>query len=78
MHDKPSFKGTLRYKRCLVPASGSILNSDDYDRWLDPDVTASDDVQDLLRPYPGGMRAHPISRLVNNARHDGLELTAAA
>ena len=135
--EKASFKGPLRYKRAVIPASGFyewkrsgtrktpyyiqladgepigfaglydvwrdellsctiltttpndlmatlhdrmpiILSPSDYDRWLDPGVTDPDEVQDLLRPYAGKMHAHPVSSLVNNARHDGPELTAAA
>lgn len=55
-----------------------ILSPSDYDRWLDPGVTDPEGVADLLRPYAGEMRAHPVSSLVNNARNDGPELTAAA
>lgn len=135
--EKASFKGPLRYKRAVIPASGFyewkregtrktpyyiqlvggepigfaglydlwrdellsctiltttpnelmaslhdrmpvILSPDDYGRWLDPGVTDPADVQDLLKPYPGEMRAHPVSRAVNNARNDGPDLIAAA
>lgn len=136
-HEKASFKGSLRYKRAIVPASGFyewkregqtktpyylqlaegepigfaglydvwrdellsctilttapnelmatlhdrmpvILSPDDYDRWLDPGVTAPGDVQDLLRPYPGELRAYPVTCAVNNVRNDGPELVSAA
>ena len=135
--EKASFKGPLRYKRAIVPASGYfewkregtrktpyyiqlsggepigiaglydlwrdellsctiltttpnglmatlhdrmpvILHPNDYDRWLDPGVTDPDEVQDLLRPYAGEMKAHPVSSKVNNARNDGPELVRAA
>ena len=42
------------------------------------EVTDPDEVQDLLRPYPGEMHAHPVSSMVNNARNDGPELVGAA
>lgn len=41
-------------------------------------ITDPDEVQDLLRPYPGELRAHPVGGAVNNACNDGPELTAAA
>ena len=44
---------------------------------LDPAVTKADQLTTLLRPYPAGeMTARPVSRLVNNPRHDGEELLA--
>lgn len=55
-----------------------ILSPSDYDRWLDPGVTNPDEVRDLLRPYAGGMQAHPVGGAVNNARNDGPGLVAVA
>src|SRR3954467_4753406 len=47
-----------------------IVAPADFDRWLDPAVTA-DGVKDLLRPYPASeMRSGPVSTRVNNARVD--------
>ncbi len=55
-----------------------IISPEDYDRWLDPGVTDPDEVQDLLKPYPGEMQAYPVSSAVNNARNDGPELVLPA
>ena len=135
--EKASFKGPLRHKRAIIPASGFyewrregnaktphyiqlaggepigfaglydiwrdevvsctilttvpndlmatlhdrmpvILSPDDYDRWLDPGITDPDEVQDLLKPYPGEMHAHPVSSAVNSPRNNSPELLAAA
>jgi putative SOS response-associated peptidase YedK len=55
-----------------------ILDAQDYDAWLDP---ANDDVQELqmlLRPFAAErMTARPVSRYVNNARHEGPECVAS-
>ena len=51
-----------------------ILSPDDYDRWLDPDVTNPNEVQDLLRPYPGEMQAYPVSRAVNSPKNNTAAL----
>jgi putative SOS response-associated peptidase YedK len=52
-----------------------ILPEGAWDEWLDPrneDVAA---LSSLLVPYPAEeMRAYPVSRLVNDVRHDGPEL----
>ncbi len=51
-----------------------ILNSDDYDLWLDPDVSHPKQLQLLLRPYPPeAMTCYPVSSVVNSARHDRPE-----
>ncbi len=136
--EKASFKGPLRYKRAIVPASGFyewvhgdgkvktphyirlsggepigfaglydvwndellsctiltttpnelmatlhdrmpvILSPDDYSRWLDPDITDPDEIQDLLRPYPGEMSAYQVSRSVNLPRNNSPELLIPA
>ncbi len=55
-----------------------ILSPHDYDRWLDPELTDANEVQKLLKPYPGKMHAHPVSRAVNNVHNNSLELVAAA
>ena len=54
-----------------------ILSPEDYDRWLDPDVSDPAEVQDLLRPYPGEMQAHPVSSAVNSPRNNSPELLVA-
>ncbi len=136
--EKASFKGPLRHKRTVIPASGFyewrrdggnaktphyiqladgeplgfaglydiwndevlsctiltttpnelmatihdrmpvILSPDDYDRWLDPDVTDPAEVQDLLKPYAGEMQAYPVSSAVNSPRNNGPELLIPA
>ena len=135
--EKASFKGPLRHKRAIIPASGFyewrrqgrtktphyiqlvngepigfaglydlwkdellsctilttaanetmaklhdrmpvILAPEDYDRWLDPEVTDPAEVQDLLKPYSGEMQAYPVSSAVNSPRNNGPELLAAA
>jgi putative SOS response-associated peptidase YedK len=55
-----------------------ILDAADYDSWLD---AANDDVQSLqtlLRPFAAErMTSRPVSRYVNNARHEGPECVAS-
>jgi putative SOS response-associated peptidase YedK len=46
-----------------------ILPREVYDQWLD---TASQDVQDLLRPYPANrLFARPVSTYISNAKNQG-------
>lgn len=45
-----------------------VLPSGTEDRWLAGDGT------DLLEPYPGEMRAYPVSTAVNNPQNDAPEL----
>jgi hypothetical protein len=48
-----------------------ILNPRDYDLWLDPDVHHPSLLEPLLRAYPSAeMEAYPVSRLVNDPRHE--------
>ena len=48
-----------------------ILSPDNFDLWLDTAVQNADDVQHLLRPYPGeDMRFYPVSTHVNNPRNE--------
>lgn len=47
-----------------------ILDSADYDQWLNPGPRPEDDLH-LLRPYPAEkMRAYPVSTWVNSPAHD--------
>ena len=55
-----------------------VLSPEDYDRWLDPDVTDPRDVEDLLRPYPGEMQAYPVSSAVNSPRNNTVDLLQPA
>lgn len=139
--EKPSFKGLLRSKRCLIIADGffewrqengqkapmyitmkdgqpfafaglwdswknpatsqplrtctiittqpnevvgpihnrmpAILLPEAYESWLDPDVKDDQFLIHWLAPYPGeAMTARPVSRLVNDPRHDSPEVLA--
>ena len=48
-----------------------ILDPKDFDRRLDPDQKDPAKVQGLLRPYPPeAMLAYPVSRLVNDPKHE--------
>ena len=52
-----------------------ILNTEDYDIWLDPKVKDIDKLQDLLIPYPAQeMSSHAVSKSVNYAQSDSEEL----
>ncbi len=52
-----------------------ILDSADWDRWLDTTLETPEAVADLLRPSPNDrLRKHPVSVLVNSPRHDQPEL----
>ncbi len=55
-----------------------ILDPEDYDRWLDPEVTDPAGVQHLLHPYHGEMTAYAVSAAVNSPRNNSPELLAAA
>ncbi len=47
-----------------------ILNSEDYQLWLDPQVTEKEKLQPLLTPYNSEMmKANPVSKKVNNPRN---------
>jgi putative SOS response-associated peptidase YedK len=47
-----------------------IIAPADYALWLDTAVQKPDQIQRLLRPYPGAMLAYPVNPLVNNPRND--------
>ena len=135
-HEKVSFKGPLRYKRCLIPANGFyewkregttktphyiqveggtpfafaglyelykdellsctilttmpnkimaklhdrmpvILSPRDYERWLEHSLNRVEDIEDLLQPFGGKMRAHPVSKAVNNVENNSPDLATA-
>jgi putative SOS response-associated peptidase YedK len=51
-----------------------ILEPAAYERWLDPGVNEPAELQPLLHPYRADqMIAYPVSRLVNNPRHDDAQ-----
>lgn len=53
-----------------------VLESKDYDLWLDPEVQQSELLQPLLCSYPPeAMTAHPVSLQVNNPANNSSELT---
>lgn len=48
-----------------------ILNPNDYDMWLDTDITEKETLEPLLKPYLSeNMTMYPISRDVNNPLKD--------
>lgn len=49
-----------------------IVDDDDFERWLDPNIQDPLAVADICQPYPSElMFAVPVSDYVNNARHEG-------
>lgn len=54
-----------------------ILDDDLVERWLDSELTDPTQLRALLQPCPDRLlHVYPVSRLVNNARNEGPELTA--
>lgn len=52
-----------------------ILEDDDLEAWLDRDLTDFQPLEHLLRPSPDeAIQIHPVSKDVNNARHNGPDL----
>ncbi|WP_414585045.1 SOS response-associated peptidase [Scytonema sp. PCC 10023] len=48
-----------------------ILQPQDYDLWLDPQVQTPEPLQQLLHPYPSeAMMAYPVSTVVNSPKHN--------
>ena len=51
-----------------------ILDSKDYDLWLDPEVQNTEPLQQLLRPYPAkAMTSYAVSTKVNNPANNTPE-----
>jgi putative SOS response-associated peptidase YedK len=51
-----------------------ILESDDYDVWLDPGMTKTEGATEMLKPFDAGqMRSFPVSNRVNHAANDDEE-----
>jgi putative SOS response-associated peptidase YedK len=54
-----------------------ILSPDRYTRWLDPTLTDTQVLQDLLQPYNSdAMKATPVSSAVNNPANEKAECIA--
>jgi putative SOS response-associated peptidase YedK len=50
-----------------------ILRPDDYDIWLDPGMTRTDDIVSMLKPYaPDEMKRFPVSGRVNSVDNDDV------
>jgi putative SOS response-associated peptidase YedK len=48
-----------------------ILDSESFDRWLDPNEQRAEVLKALLQPLPDDwLTAHPVSKLVNNPRKE--------
>lgn len=47
-----------------------ILNPVQYNTWLAADHFDRAQLESLLLPYPGGLTAYPVSRLVNSPKND--------
>ena len=51
-----------------------ILRSNDYDRWLDPELTDADELSFLFEPFdPNEMQLDPVNDRVNSVRNDDEE-----
>ncbi len=54
-----------------------ILPREDHELWLDAGVTSPDLLQPLLEPFPSeDLAFRPVSRYVNDARHEGPDCLA--
>jgi putative SOS response-associated peptidase YedK len=52
-----------------------IIAREAWDRWLDPELSDTHALQQLIKPYPADeMRAYRVSNRVNNARNDDAAL----
>lgn len=49
-----------------------ILQPEEYDLWLDPEVQDKDNLSKLLNPYPAElMETYPVNSWMSNARNEG-------
>lgn len=54
-----------------------IVKPDQYEVWLDPDVTDFAAIRDILQPYGADqMRRYPVSTRLNNSRNEGADAAA--
>lgn len=52
-----------------------VVRPEHWDDWLDPGLTAVEEIRELLAPAMNGtMEAYPVSRAVNNVRNNGPDL----
>ncbi|AGA91095.1 hypothetical protein Thimo_2358 [Thioflavicoccus mobilis 8321] len=52
-----------------------LLDPEQFEAWLDPSNGDTESLQGLLRPYPAEyLKAEPVSRSVNDPRHDDAAL----
>ena len=52
-----------------------LVEKERYSAWLDPTVSAADDLKALLVPAaPGRLEAYPVSTTVNKVANNGAEL----
>jgi putative SOS response-associated peptidase YedK len=55
-----------------------ILRPGAYEDWLSPDLHDEQVLTHWLKPYPSElMKARPVSKLVNNPKHDSAEILAS-
>jgi len=47
-----------------------IVAPEDYSRWIDLELQDPVDIGKMLAPYPGEMRAYPVSTRVNSVKND--------
>ncbi|WP_182708043.1 SOS response-associated peptidase [Thermomonospora cellulosilytica] len=56
-----------------------VVRPEHWDDWLDPGLTAVEEVRELLVPAMNGtMEAYPVSKAVNNVKNNGPELIRPA
>ncbi len=55
-----------------------VMDPASWDRWLDPGLTAQDDVAKLLEPRTPELLAYEVSAYVNDPRHDDARCLDAA
>jgi putative SOS response-associated peptidase YedK len=54
-----------------------ILNSENWDMWLDPSFSNKHELQEILKPFSAdAMTSHPVSTVVNSPKNNSLECTA--
>lgn len=51
-----------------------ILNPENYSAWLDPENHDTEQLKNMLTPYPASaMKAYPVSRRMNDPSHDEVD-----